>query len=298
MNKFFKSGAALALYSSIFIGIALVILEVGTKTIGPLTTLAYVQTIGGIFLIALALLTNQKIEVRKLFSKYKKETIEIILTRNILGQVFIFYGFSLTVAIKAGFLTRFEPIFVAILGFIFLGEKIRKRGITAILVLIAGAVLLSVQGNFSQIGGANLGDILVVLAMVFTAYSFIPARKIKDVNSITITAVSSLIGGAIIFLMLPITNSNIIVTSLESWALIIGMAFMFNTVALYLYYIALKTTKAWVVASVISVQAVVSAALAYLFLNQTLSTLQIIGALIVMGASIFVTYESMQKKEI
>jgi drug/metabolite transporter (DMT)-like permease len=294
--SFFKSGGMIAFYSSIAIGLAYVLTEIASKEIGWIKMLVYLQLMGAIFLAGIALFRGKKLEIKKAIEN-KKYILETAVFRNILGQALFFVGFSMTISMKAVFLTRFEPIFVAIMGVLLLKEKIRKRGMTAIILLVVGSIVLSTGGELVGFSESSIGDLLVVAAMLSFAYSYIATRKIKNVNSVTVAFVTSIIGGLAGFVLLLLSGQSLWIDSLYHWQVLIAYAFLFNGLAIYWYYAALRRTKAWVVASILSFSSVIGAVVAWYFMGQELTPVQWVGALIVLGASLFVTYESLEGKK-
>jgi drug/metabolite transporter (DMT)-like permease len=285
------SGPMIAVVAAVLFGIGLVFMDIGSKSVGPFKLLAYSQIIGAVLIYIFTKITKKKMKIKKLFSLYKKEVFEIFVFRSIIGQMAMLYGFFLTTAIKGSFFTRFESIFVVIMGFIFLGERINKKEIFAILMVTVGAILLATNGNFTNFTSVNTGDILIVLSVLAFSYTFISGRKIKEVSPITTTFVTSLIGGIAVLLLLPILGESIMINTINDVLIIGGFSIVFTS-GMLLFYDSLTKAKAWIVGAILSIQTVVAALIAFLFLEQTLMPIQLIGAIVVLAMSIFITYQS------
>ncbi|MEM7206895.1 MAG: DMT family transporter [Pseudomonadota bacterium] len=82
-----------------------------------------------------------------------------------------------------------SPVFAAILGWLFLKEKIEIHTIVAIVVVIA-AVTLIVSGSYEN--GSLLGDLFAMGAALFVASTFVFTRKKKDGDMTPAVALSGL----------------------------------------------------------------------------------------------------------
>jgi drug/metabolite transporter (DMT)-like permease len=291
VSNFFKSGPMIAFYSAILFGFTLVFLDTASKAVGPFKLISYYQLAGVALLFVFSIITKKKLQVKKLIKNNKRELLEIFLLRSMGGSVLYTYGFFLTTAIKGSFFTRFEAMFVVVMGYLFLKEKISKRDLFAILAMVIGAIVLATGGDFSTLVGINLGDIMIVGGGLLLSYTFVSAKRIKNVDPISITFLTMLLGGTAMLLLLPILNGSFGIGGLDNALQILGVTF-FTTSGMLLFYKALEKTKAWVVGAILSIQTVVAAIISYLFLNQTLTTIQTAGALVVLVMSVYVTYRS------
>lgn len=284
------SGEVIAIISAIFIGLSVPIATETSREIGVIQATTYTSLISVIFLVAISLISKQKIQFQECLKKHFKESMSIVLARPVVGNLLLIYGFSLTLAIKSSFLLLLEPIFVTVMSYIFLKDKINVKQISLIFLMILGAFLLSTSGNISVITQAQVGDILIVLALLFFSYSYIPAKRIENtITPVTITIVNNLVGGLILFsimLFLPITLFPI--NYGNAW-LILGYVLTYPVIGLYLYFYALKKTKPWIVSSLLTLSAVSGAIVGYFWLGESINSIQLIGAIIIFASSYFIT---------
>jgi drug/metabolite transporter (DMT)-like permease len=284
------SGEMLSILSAIFIGISIPIGVVAAKSIGAFQAAVYIPLVSLVFLLAISIATKNKIEIRKMFRDHFKDTISMILSRPIFGDIILLYGFSLTTAIKASFMARLEPVFVAILGYMFLKDKISIRQTSLIFLMISGAFLLSTGGDVKSITQTQIGDILVVIGTLVISYSYIPAKRIgKNIDPLTTTITNNLAGGLILFPVMLILQINPFTINLDNFWIIVARALTFSVLGLSLLFAALKKTKPWIVSSLISLSAVVGAMIGYFFLNESIGTIQIAGAAVILVSSYLMT---------
>ena len=280
------TGELLAVLSSVFIGLSIPIAVLASKEIGVFQVTAYTSLLSVIFLVTLSVIVREKIQFKKALTKHFKDSISIVILRPIIGSLLLIYGFSLTTAIHSSFMMRLEPIFVVIMSYIFLKDKVSPKQISLILLMILGAFLLSTSGSIELITQTQIGDLFVVLSLLFFSYAYIPAKRIgKEINPMTITIVNNLIGGSVLFLIMFFLPINQFPVNLGNAWLLFGYVISFSVIGLYLYFAALRKTKPWIVSSLLSLSAVVGATIGYLWLNETINSIQIIGAIIILISS-------------
>jgi drug/metabolite transporter (DMT)-like permease len=106
-------------------------------------------------------------------------------------------GLQLTSASKASLIIALIPIAVMILARIFLGEDISIRNGVSIALSFAGiAVLVTGDPEFTlQLGGALLGDLLILGAVIIAAFYTILVRDLgKTHSALVITSVQTFFG--------------------------------------------------------------------------------------------------------
>ena len=163
-----KSNLLLIITAMIW-GFAFVAQRSGMEYLGPFTFNGIRFTLGGISLIPLLLLNqNRKFDNNKFLPLL---TDKILLRSGIVAGLILFLGASLqqygivyTSAGKAGFITGLYIILVPILGMIFKQKTSSGTWIGALVAAI-GLYLLSIKSDFS----IELGDLLVLISAFFWA---------------------------------------------------------------------------------------------------------------------------------
>ncbi len=276
-----NQGAKLAIYSAILIGINIVFANAAAKLADPLLVSMYSLIISAILLFAV--MTIRKTGIGSISSLNTPDFWKITVSRNIVGSALFIYGMKLTTAINSLIIVRLEPVFVIILGYLLLKESIKVRELLYVAAMVAGAVLVSTGGSV-RFEAAQIGDLLILLSLLFLGYSYIPSRRImKKVDPITLTAFSSLAGGLFFLPILMATGT--LTMPMNALLLVIASALTYGTVGLVLLYEALKKIRAWEVSALLSVGPIAGGALAFAWLGESLNTVQLIGAAIVLAAS-------------
>ena len=88
---------------------------------------------------------------------------------------------------------------------------------------------------------------------------------------------------------------NQILLDTNSIYLILVYTITFYVLGLFLWFKSLKSVKPWVVASILSLEPIAGALLAFFWLGQILSLIQILGGAIMIAVTYFIARENFRK---
>ncbi|MEM2150289.1 MAG: DMT family transporter [Candidatus Bathyarchaeia archaeon] len=208
-----------------------------------------------------------------------------ILVVGVVGSVIApaayFLGLSWTLAINATLLAHIQPLFVSILGLIFLNERLCRDDVFGGLMIGLAAILITSRNieNLAALRIGNLGDIIVLLATLGWAAVAIPGKRLaKAADSALIVSYRFLIASAVLLPIMAVSN-QLAINSV--YQIVLGvvacLGYMF-------YYEGLKRIKASQVALTELSSPFFTAILAWLILNEHLTIMQVIGAaLLIIG---------------
>jgi drug/metabolite transporter (DMT)-like permease len=206
-----------------------------------------------------------------------RDILLIGLLGSVLAPIAYFLGLSWTLAVNVTLLAHLQPLFVSILGFIFLNEKIGRNDIIGGLMIGLAAILITSRSieNLMTLKFGNLGDIVVLLATLGWAIVAIPGKRLtKVVESALIVGYRFLVASAVFLPMLIILNQFVI----ESiYQVVLGVIAGLGYVS---YYEGLKRIKASQVALTELSSPFFAAILAWFILGEYLTVIQIIGAML------------------
>lgn len=142
---------------------------------------------------------------KKLFSRlFLRKYLWIFITIGILGtlaNVLFFIGTGMTSGLNTSLLLQVEPIYSVILTTIFLGEKVRKREFTAMILMVLGAVIVVYKGG----GGLNMGDIFIVLSPVlYQAYHMMEKWIMNEHEDANLVGAGRLLYGGIMLMVIAL----------------------------------------------------------------------------------------------
>jgi drug/metabolite transporter (DMT)-like permease len=288
-------GILSAIMSPILSSIATIFKSGATKTLSPIAAGSLGSLIGGAIIIILLILRKKRPTIKKI-SENKSDFLKLILLRSTIGELFFVFGLSMTTAIKSIFFTKVEPYFVLFFSWFIKKEKIKPIHVVLLTSNIIGALLLSTSGDFSMFGASQIGDILIVIAMAFFAGSYFYGKKLsKKVGSMTTNGITQFIGGLVLLPLMLLVTPQAQLISATGWQYLLVYVLLFNVVGLTLWYFSLKTVRPWIVSALRTIGPLAGAPIAFLIFGEILSTVQIVGALIVLASSSAIVYEHSRK---
>src|SRR5216117_3874014 len=120
-----------------------------------------------------------------------------IAAGGVLGPLALFYGLRWTSGYVVGLLLNFEAVFTVGLGALFSAERVGKRGMGGILLIIGGAILLSGIGQTDAGATRPLVALLVIAACACWGLDNNLTQRISLRDARYIVAIKGLVGGAV-----------------------------------------------------------------------------------------------------
>ena len=284
-------GALELLLTSFIWGIAFVAQSVGMQYIGPFTFNCVRFFIGGVILIPVILILNnrnkdekksqniQKSEEKRKYTVWGGILCGILLCS---ASTFQQMGICRTSVGKAGFITALYIIIVPLLG-IFLHKKITLFLGTSTIIAMLGFYLLCISGQIK----VNSGDILVLIcAFIFSLHILVIDYFSPKGNGVAISCiqffVSALISGVFMFLF----EKPVLTQILSAYVPILYAGVLSCGVAYTLQIIGQQKMEPTVASLILSLESVFSVLAGWIILKQSLSMKEIIGCFLVFIAVI------------
>ena len=224
----------------------------------------------------------------KLKTSRKIDVLFVGLIGSVLAPMAYFFGLKLTFAINATLLAHIQPLFVSILGFLFLGERLHKNDVIGGLMIGIAAILVSGRNIENLLNlKFNTGDFVVLFATFCWALVAIPGKRLTETaNSILIVGYRFLIASGF-FIPLLLALNQLAIESIYQIILgvIIGLGYIF-------YYEGLKRIKASQVALTELSSPLFTAILAWFTLKEYMTWLQATGATLLIAGLIILAYEN------
>jgi drug/metabolite transporter (DMT)-like permease len=239
-----------------------------------------------IFIIPVA----RKLKLKNYHPGDWKILLPMVLFQPCLYFLFESNALTFTTSAQAGIISACLPLMVAAAAWGFLSETISSKTITGLILSIAGVIVLTVfQSRDTQASAPLLGNFLEILAMASACGNMILVKKLSlryDPWSLTFMQVCA---GLIFFSpgAFSVIRADWSFFTLQVILMIIylGVCVSFFSFGLYNWGISkIDASKASVFINLIPITAV---ALGWLFLGETLNTLQIIaGGTVILGVVI------------
>lgn len=280
----------IALVAAACFGIGTVFGPVALKSMPYFLWIAGVSLVAALLLIVSSLLMKERLQFEKIMEE-KRNWLEVFISRYFLGTLVIAAGFSLTSATNALVLFRTEPAFVVLISCLIFKEKAKARELALVAMAIAGSVLfvLAGSGDFTSV---SIGDLLIIVSMVFMAYSYFPSKRIlRKMNSVTLNFSGSAAMGALALPLVFVFGESVSVSQ-ENMANVFLYSLLVLVLGGVLFYISLKKLRAWVLSTILTLNTLIGGVFAYLWLGESLNALQLVGAGVLIVSVFFVSVES------
>ncbi len=206
---------------------------------------------------------------------------------NVVAMLLFFYALSIAPVVLVTALAFTAPLFTSVLAILLLGERIRARRISAIVIGFAGTLLIIRPG----IQPVELGPALVLISAAVWGYVVVLIKSLSRTDSaVTITAY-------MVLLMTPMT----LVCALFVWtwpnreelAVLAGIGIA-GTLAQMCMTQSLRLADTMVVLPFDFTKLVWGAFFAWLLFGELMDTWTLVGALVIFSGGLYVAYRERQ----
>jgi drug/metabolite transporter (DMT)-like permease len=236
---------------------------------------------------------NRKSKVENYITR--KEYFILLLTAifgSFIAPALYLSGLFRITAVNAALLANAEIIFIIILGILFLKEKVSKKDFIGFAFLLIGAIFLSTNNLQNLSFNQNLfGSILVISASFFWSMDTILSKFLSHKrNIIFITALKTLVGGSILFIISLIMGLSFYLP-LDKIPLLFFIGLVCLSVSLPLIYYAIRIIGSTRTGSIFSLSSLFGAITAFVALGEPLTASQLsFGILMIFG--VYILYSS------
>jgi drug/metabolite transporter (DMT)-like permease len=205
-----------------------------------------------------------------------------------------FTGLKLTTAGRGAFLQKTMPLYIVIFAFLFLKEKIPKKHLYSLLLMLAGTVIIYYSDIIpTQLwSNPSLGDLLIIGATILWALENIIARKamIKGENNFIVSFARMFFGGIILFAFVLLFGNYNALLSLgvqQTINIIISTIILFGYV--FFWYWSIKLLNVSKASAFLLLSPVISLLFGAIVLNEPASITQLIGSALILVGACFVS---------
>ena len=218
----------------------------------------------------------------------KREVLQTIICGVfiVLNWVFLFKAFeemSISIAIS---IYNLAPIFVLILGSLFLKEKMSLSSIIAVVVCFSGSVLIIGMKEFTSLSALfNSGFVWAILSAFCYAMTMFLGKGIAQLSSYAMTFIQTTVG---IVMLLPFMDFSVFhgLTG-WNWFYILGTGLIHTGFVYYLFFNSLRNLPTIIVSALVFVDPVVAIILDILLLDFRPTLWQTLGILLIFGGIIY-----------
>ena len=222
------------------------------------------------------------------------------LTGIAINQLLFIKGLSITYSIHASLLMLCTPLLITISAFFFLNERVNAKVIIGLIIGISGAILLITSKENSG-SGANiiLGDTLIALnAISYTFYFILVKPLMTRYTPLQVLRWAFTFGTLFI---LPFGWNEFITAPWDSFTVVEISAIAFVVLgATFLAYLlniyGLRHLQASATGTYIYLQPIFATAVAVIFLNEQITPVKIVSALMIFSGVYLVQHSKFQRK--
>lgn len=179
------------------------------------------------------------------------------------------------------------PIFATILGIFFLKEKVSRKQIALMLLAFIGLGIAYSNKSFSFEDRDFIGMVSAVIASFGYAITVVLFKS--EANNYHRNEIIFYQNFAGVLVFLPIFWTNAPLGEMKDFGFALGYAFVIGIVVFSLFFYGLKYLKASTASSIMYLEVVSAIAFGYLLLGEKLDLNMIIGGLIIILSSYFIT---------
>ncbi|MEI4770663.1 DMT family transporter [Psychrobacillus sp. FJAT-51614] len=255
------------------------------KTGIPAAELVFVRCICATLFLGLCWLLSGQYKVE---DWQKREVLQTIVCGIflVLNWVFLFKAFeemSITIAIS---IYNLAPIFVLLIGSLFLKEKISITSLLAIIVCFLGSIFIIGIKDFSSWSEfLDSGFVWAFLSALCYAMTMLLGKGISHMSAYAMTFVQTTIG---ILMLFPFMNFEVFQGLTETnWFYILGTGLIHTGFVYYLFFDSLRKLSTVIISALVFVDPVVAILLDTIILDFRPALLQTFGIFLIFGGIIY-----------
>ena len=201
-----------------------------------------------------------------------------------LDVVFFFSAVKLTNVVNATTISAMQPVIVAIVAARFFGERIRWRDVAAAAVAIAAVIVIVIESSGTPEWSPK-GDLLAVGAVFAWSGYFIFSKRSKGVLTSQQYTAGTGVWAAFICLVIGLMFRQDMSPPVGTdWLLLVGLTLGAGILGHSIMNWSLVRIPLWLGSVLTLLIPVVGAVVAWIFLGEALSAVQIVAIVVVIGA--------------
>ena len=237
---------------------------------------------------------------RKKIMTADKKTIKYgaILSVIIFAEyIFMTFGVKFTTVSNAGFLTCLAGVFVPIITFVFLKQKLERKVLICICLTGIGIFLLTVNAKLTF----NFGDLLCTLcSLTFAVHILAIGKFTREVDSISLGVIQLGFAGVYSTIFSFLFEHPVLPGTVRTWLVVLSLSILCTAVAFIVQTVAQKYTSPVHTGLIFSLEPVFTAVTAFLFANEVLPVKGYFGGLLMVISILYVEVDlsALRRKKI
>jgi drug/metabolite transporter (DMT)-like permease len=290
-----QKAIALAVLVTFLWSTSWVLVKLGLNDLPPITFAGLRFFLAFLILLPIAFRGDKRDEIKSLSNSEWRTLILLGLVYYTVNQGAIFAALALLPAMGVSLILTFTSIVTAGIAIRTLNEKPTRMQWIGIILNLTGAFLYFYPVNLPR--HEWIGILLAFIGMLASSISTVIGRKVNrsgKISSVVITVISMGIG-SIALLLAGLMTEKFPLFSGKDMMLLVILASLNTALAFWLWNKALQGLEAIEASVINNLVALQIALLAWIFLRESLSTLDIIGILLATSGAIMVQLRPSQQ---
>ncbi|WP_181350805.1 DMT family transporter [Thalassobacillus sp. CUG 92003] len=254
----------------------------------PPFTLAWFRTFIALLLV-LTFARRQFKHTRKTMLQEWKALTGMAITGIVLFPALVYMALDYTTTINASIVEALTPSVAIILSFFFLNERLGKRQLLGVIISFLGVIYIVTQGSLEVLLnlGFNLGDLIMLGAVIcWATYSLLVTKHGPKFPLYGSLLFMLLVGNAVLFVVAALGEWMFGGLQID-WSMKVLFSVLYTgifpaVIALLAWNMAVAMIGPAKTSIFLNLIPVVTAALAFLFLGETIAMQQILGGAFVL----------------
>ena len=188
----------------------------------------------------------------------------------------------MTTLTNATLFNNCAPIFVTVFAWLLWRQPVSRRLVLALGITIAGMAALMGE-EFKLAGGQLPGDLVAIMTGAFYAGYLLTLKELRVIRSTSYCMAGTSIMAAVLLLLVAVfRGEQLLPTTLQGWAVILGLAIVCQVIGQGLITYALAHLSAAFSSIGLMLQPLGAAALAWVLFGEALGPLQLAGVALVL----------------
>ena len=271
-----RLGYVFAILASVMFGSVSVLAKPLVSSVDPILLASLVYIISAITLSPFAQKQKQKFARRDLLL-----IISIAVCGAVIAPSLYFVGLTHASASDAALIANGEVFFSVLLAVMFFRERLRLVGWVAILLVLAGMIIITTNLNFANftLQQIHYKDMLLILSMLFWGLDNNLSRYLaQKMNVANIVQIKSAIGGIMLFVIALLVFRVDIHVGVDQIIPILVLGSIGFAASLYFFLHGLKRIGTVRTITIFSMSSVFGLVAAAIFLAEQISWYQIVAA--------------------
>ncbi len=221
------------------------------------------------------------------------------LTGVALFNIFMFLALERTSSNNAGLLSALNPVAIAIISFLWVGEKMTARKVLGMVISFGGVLVVITNGHLERLLQLefNNGDLFMLAAVASWGVYSVAGRKAMQYTSAYLSTLWAGIFGVLVLIPINLPSFEVVEPNLSFWIALIYVSVGATVIAMLFWNLGVQKVGGTRSGMFLNFNPIFTAILAYLFLGETMSIMQFLGTAVVIGGVLLFNWpEAAQSK--